>query len=506
MTINKSQGQSLDRVGVYLSEPVFAHGQLYVALSRTTSPDGLSILLPNGGVIEARIAKADYQRLSRLVEEGRICEIAKFSVTEAPVKYHVVPGDHIIYLTRQTTITPLSSLGLHIPLHYFNFHRLDAVGAEIKDLNKIIDVVGRIAGFSPVKETSLGKPYQLMYLADERGYMLGVMLWNQFLHIFDIPALYEQSMANPVVVICSAVQINNWQNVYGIKAISGTRFYFDKTIPEIAQFAARLSPNLPPIILDTEGPPYNGTAVVDTAQQIRRPEPQTLTIMQFLAVPVDQHSDTLYKCVATITDLRNRYQWYNLELDVRDETGTAKFIALGKIAKLITGIDVDDMIHIQESTKADVPKPLLEIIGKSYQFVVLPKEVPNCPGIRRNTIARLDAVPGSILPLQLTKDVEQAGTSAGQKTTLKGKEPLHETVYHPDQTSDEPVTPFKPSSPPHVTTNITPDVIEDTSSVKKQSAGFVEEKTQQVLQAVKQKKKKEKHSSSLSDMQNAPSR
>ena len=34
MTINKSQGQTFDRIGISLRDPVFAHGQLYVAMSR----------------------------------------------------------------------------------------------------------------------------------------------------------------------------------------------------------------------------------------------------------------------------------------------------------------------------------------------------------------------------------------------------------------------------------------------------------------------------------------
>ena len=37
MTINKSQRSTLKKVGIFLNDPVFTHGQLYVALSRVAS-------------------------------------------------------------------------------------------------------------------------------------------------------------------------------------------------------------------------------------------------------------------------------------------------------------------------------------------------------------------------------------------------------------------------------------------------------------------------------------
>ena len=47
MTINKAQGQSVDHVGLDLRTNVFAHGQLYVALSRCTSSQRIKALFKN---------------------------------------------------------------------------------------------------------------------------------------------------------------------------------------------------------------------------------------------------------------------------------------------------------------------------------------------------------------------------------------------------------------------------------------------------------------------------
>ena len=44
-TINKSQGHTMKRIGLWLPSPVFGHGQLYVAVSRVGDPANITIAM-----------------------------------------------------------------------------------------------------------------------------------------------------------------------------------------------------------------------------------------------------------------------------------------------------------------------------------------------------------------------------------------------------------------------------------------------------------------------------
>ena len=54
MTINKAQGQTVPHVGVYIPEPVFSHGQLYVAMSRVKSKHSIKLLVLNSTNAEGK--------------------------------------------------------------------------------------------------------------------------------------------------------------------------------------------------------------------------------------------------------------------------------------------------------------------------------------------------------------------------------------------------------------------------------------------------------------------
>ena len=58
MTINKSQGQTFSsKVTIYLRKPIFAHGKIYVAASRTIDPSNLKFYVLKGEGVKNLVIK-----------------------------------------------------------------------------------------------------------------------------------------------------------------------------------------------------------------------------------------------------------------------------------------------------------------------------------------------------------------------------------------------------------------------------------------------------------------
>jgi ATP-dependent DNA helicase PIF1 len=55
MTINKAQGQTFKKAGIYLPEPCFGHGQLYVGMSRLGNPEGLHVMVVGGRDAQGKV-------------------------------------------------------------------------------------------------------------------------------------------------------------------------------------------------------------------------------------------------------------------------------------------------------------------------------------------------------------------------------------------------------------------------------------------------------------------
>ena len=61
LTLNRAQGQSLNKAGMYLPRSVFSHGHLYVGFSRCGDPDSMYVYAD----------QEEFENIRHLLEDGK---------------------------------------------------------------------------------------------------------------------------------------------------------------------------------------------------------------------------------------------------------------------------------------------------------------------------------------------------------------------------------------------------------------------------------------------------
>ncbi|KAJ1687074.1 hypothetical protein LUZ63_018464 [Rhynchospora breviuscula] len=447
MTINKSQGQSLDVVGVYLPEPVFAHGQLYVALSRATSPNSLKILIDNPDS-----SYPNYTRNISVRTNGQ-SYLQVIMDSQLPLTTTMNPPVPVLTLTPTTDTEDVKIHGRPVRIwqaadarygrvynmaflfidHTVRSHTLP--GAKIQGLIAVPDYQRISAVFTEDNLCEITRftlegstpdyqvvkhPYVLSLTRETAVAVLQPNMYDIPRNCFDFVSFREIGV--------SVTHLKAVMGIYGLKTYSGTRFHMDPSLKEIADYLAATPQDGMPITLHATAHTYNIHIVTP-----HRADPIKVTMAQLNGLYLDNYNENYYQCAGVVMSINNRFDWYyescpdcrrklgrtgdrlwcdhcktrrmnsipwyKIRVQAVDQTGDAQFVLLGRLGEEAVGMPAQEVVALQQQDRKKTPAPLIGVIGKKFMFTFAGKQRVPYQENRIYTVVNLDPVPSEILEL-----------------------------------------------------------------------------------------------------------
>uniref|UniRef100_A0A6N2NKL1 ATP-dependent DNA helicase n=1 Tax=Salix viminalis TaxID=40686 RepID=A0A6N2NKL1_SALVM len=368
MTINKSQGQSLKIVGVFLKDQVFTHGQFYVTLSRVTSRKGLKIISCDnegrpstyakniGNAIQASAKGRNIQPFAASIIEGDYYQVCGFYTFENKYTNSVVAHEAVIDLKSDNKVTRINPMTPPIPHHYFTF----------------IDFAHLL---------TMGKRSGLKILC--RGEELRVTLWGDVAKSFDDSDLGNQS--SPIITVFAAFRITEFKGKPNLASTVASLWYFNPEIQEILPYK-HFYKDIPVEVHQL--PSTMNTQTIDqqlkenrkTIKEILCMDPYQYKSQRF--TDYDLHRGWWYHscpiCTKSISDKGTGFKciehnevtpipWFRVDCIVTDGTDVTTFLMVGKTAENFFGSSAHSYVY-DKGFIDSIPTPMIDKLQKPKKF------------------------------------------------------------------------------------------------------------------------------------------
>ncbi|WZZ09137.1 hypothetical protein YC2023_095058 [Brassica napus] len=376
----------------------------------------------NSTVVHGSIPASRQLRFKNRLSEGSVYTLSGFDVTRSSPKYRLSDAPVSVRFNAETDFVKLPATDRIIPTEHFRFRQYDQIIELANTGNQLPDVMGELCAIrSTITDRIPGAQRVMLTLRLERGATVCVSMFDSLALAFHNKL--DGYGKEPRIVIVTGINPKMVSGKLYLNGTSATRIYFDsETAVGKVDFDRQATLLLVDIGVD---PDQSGSSSkIVHAQKI---EPMTVSELNQFVLTADPHIIE-FLCTAKVTEIQLDEGWsyigcsgcskkltreetsfscvpcnetnavaklrYRVILSVSDATGAAAFLGFDTEMSKLTHVlasEAAQIVGIGINAQVDVvlPRPLADLVGRTYTFQLKLKDFNFTPNHQTFTISRI---------------------------------------------------------------------------------------------------------------------